>query len=189
MPNARFGRSRLRGLLLATCAAAATAARGQAAPEPARAPVRPAPAPDTALVVLIPADAHGAVHAARVARAAGGRKVTAVYTTDDPAARRSADRLHARLGGSLINYDRVRMADEAFAGVLVENALEYAARREPRRAVVVVVEPGLVVPFLRRAAGAPAPDAAYGRRPDGFVIAVAPDDRRAVTRVTLRAPD
>jgi hypothetical protein len=76
-----------------------------------------------------------------------------VYTTDTPVARRLAERLHARLGGSLIPYDRGGSAAEAFAAVLVDNAVEYAARRDVGRVVLVVTEPDITLPFLHRAVG------------------------------------
>jgi len=142
--------------------------------------------PDSAIVVLIPAE-DGAVSPSRVARAVGNRDVTAVYTTNAPAARRFAKRLHDRLGGSLIPYDRVGMAADEFAGVLVENAVDYAAHRNLGRAVLVVVEPDLTRSFLRYAAGSAAPGVADvdSRVTDGFVITVAPDGSRAVVRISF----
>lgn len=162
-------------LLTAFLSSAGSPARGQV-PSTGRA------APSAALVVLVPAG-DSAVSPSNVARAVAGREVTAVYTTDTPATRRLAERLHDRLGGSLIPYDRGGAAAVDFAGVLVENAVDYAGRRNLGRAVLVVAEPDLARPFLRLAAGARAADAAAaGRATDGFVITLAPDDSRTVAR-------
>ena len=118
-----------------------------------------------------------------VRRAVGGREVAAVYTTDDATTRRAADRVHAHLGGSLINYDRVGMSDEALAGVLVENAVGYAAPREPAAAILVVAEPGLIRPFLRRAAGGADRAGAADADVAAYVLTAAPDGARAVAPV------
>ncbi len=150
-------------------AASARSAAAQSAPSSAA-----FLAADSTLVVLVPAttDAAGALGAVRALR---GVEVAAVYTTDDPAARRLARGLAGTVGGSLIPYDRAGMADDAFAAVLVRNAVG----ANPRRAVAVVVEPALVDPFFRRAAVAAGADAgrtgAAGGRPDGvLVLTIAP---------------
>jgi hypothetical protein len=139
-------------------------------------------AADSTLVVLVPAttDAAGALGAVRALR---DKDVAAVYTTGDPAARRLARALSTTVGGSFVPYDRGGMPDEEFAAVLVRNALG----ANPRRAVVVVVEPGLVGPLFRGAAVAAGvdvgPTGAPGGRPDGvLVLTVAPD-----TPVLVRA--
>lgn len=139
-----------------------------------RADAGPFVAADSTLVVLVPAtaDAAGALGAVRALR---GADVAAVYTTGDPAARRLARALSETVGGSLVPYDRAGLADDELAALLVRNAVG----ANPRRAVAVVVEPGLVGPFFRRAAAAAGvdagPTAPPGGRPDGvLVLTVAP---------------
>lgn len=131
-------------------------------------------AADSTLVVLVPATADAAALRA-TARRLAREDVQAVYTTDDRAARRTADALHWRVGGSLINYDRVGMSDSAFAAVLVESAVG----ANPRRTVAVVIEPALVRPFVRRAAAAAGVDVGPAGDPGGrangaLVLTVAP---------------
>lgn len=125
-------------------------------------------AADSTRVVLVPAtaDVRGVLGAVRALRR---EEVTAVYTTDDPAAERLAEMLAGTVGGSLIPYDRVGMTDARFAAVLVANAVG----ANPRRTVAVVVEPGIVAPFFRRAAAAAGVDLAPNAGPDGRPTGVA----------------
>lgn len=132
-------------------------------------------AADSTLVVLVPAntDAAGALG---VVRALSGVDVSAVYATNGPATRRLARVLSETVGGSLVPYDRAGMEDDEFAAVLVRNAIG----ANPRRAVVVVVEPDLMRPFFRHAAAAAGvdvgPTGAPGGRPEGvLVLTVAPN--------------
>jgi hypothetical protein len=136
-------------------------------------------------VIVVQVAADGTVPVRQLRRAVAGREVTAVYTSDDATAYRVADEVHARLGGSLINYDRVGMSDAALADVLFDNAVEFAARREPGAAILVVTEPGLILPFLRRATGSVGSNAANEQNAAAYAITVAPDGAYAVAPVTF----
>jgi beta-lactamase regulating signal transducer with metallopeptidase domain len=161
------------------------ASPGVTAPSARRTTAGTPPASDAPLVIVVQVAADGTVPVRQLRRAVAGREVTAVYTSDDATAYRVADEVHARLGGSLINYDRVGMSDAALADVLFDNAVEFAARREPGAAILVVTEPGLILPFLRRATGSVGSNAANEQNAAAYAITVAPDGAYAVAPVTF----
>jgi hypothetical protein len=137
----------------------------------------------SALVVVLSAR-DSAVRSSRIANALGGREVVSIYTTDAPVAYQFAAAVHTAFGGSLIPYDRRSRAADEFASLLVQNAVEHAARQHPGQAVLVVVEPDLVLPFLRRATGKPT----TGVEPediaaDGFTITITSNGDRTATRL------
>jgi hypothetical protein len=124
-------------------------------------------------VLLVPTNVDTAVdRLVQLHDALDGAEVAAVYAASDAASIRIAKRLQDIFGGSLQSYDRMRMSGAKFAGVLAENAI--GANRGGT--VVVVVEPGLVEPFLRRAValeggrGSDAP--AHVRAGDAFVLSM-----------------
>ena len=154
-----------------------------ATPAPAQNAHGGAPRSASALVVILSAR-DSDVRSSRIANAIGGREVVSIYTTDAPAAYRIAEAVHTGFGGSLIPYDRRSRAADDFASLLVQNAVEHAARQHPDQAVLVVVEPDLMLPFLRYATGKPSttidPDDARG---DGFTITITSSGERVATRL------
>jgi hypothetical protein len=108
-----------------------------------------------------------------------------IYTTDARVAYQFAAAMHTAVGGSLIPYDRRSRTADDFASLLVQNAVEHAARQHPGQAVLVVVEPDLMLPFLRRATGKPTtsvvePEDAAA---DGFTITITSNGDRTAARL------
>jgi hypothetical protein len=147
-------------MLVGTCFGAAQTAGGQSTPA--------TPSRSTVVVVLPATDP---VAAPRIAHAIDGREVAALYTTDMPATSRVAQSMHSRFGGSLIPYDRLSRSAVDFGDLLFQNAVNVGAQRHPGEAILVVVEPDLLLPFFHRALGPQTTDSELAKATqEGFVI-------------------
>lgn len=183
-PRASHARAAAAAAVLATALAAPAGAQATDGPAalPASVPADTGrfAATDSTLVVVVPSGASstsvlGAVRAVR------GRAVTAVYTTDELAARRLGAALATTVGASLVPYDRAGATPDAYAARLVRNALA----ANPRGAVMIVGDAVLTDPIFREAAAASgvstARNAHAGGGPDGVVVlGVAPRTRSLV---------
>jgi len=142
---------------------------------------------ESALVVVLSAQGatqSDAVRSSRITNALGGREVVSIYTTDTPVAYKFAAGVHTAFGGSLIPYDRRAQTADDFASLLVHNAVDHAARQHPGQAILVVVEPDLMIPFLRRATGKPTAGADRDDAgADGFTITMPSNGDRTAARL------
>jgi hypothetical protein len=109
--------------------------------------------PDTTTTRVILVPVMSTAVAPELDRMINGRTLVGIYTTDGAGAARLAARLQADLGSTIVTRERGGKTAEDFAALLVAAAVDTAARRQMNRAVIVVVEPDVFRPFLRRAAG------------------------------------
>jgi len=130
-------------------------------------------------VVLAATDS---VPAPRIVHAIDGREVAAVYTTDTPATSRVAKSVHVRFGGSLIPYDRLARSAVEFGNLLFQNAVNVGAQRHPGEAILVVAEPDLLLPLLRRVLGPQPPGRELAKAmQEGFVITLGSAGERSAS--------
>jgi len=144
---------------------------------------------DSTVVLLVPTGVETAAPGlARLCDALGAARVVAVYSAGDAATLRAARRLQDVVGGDLRPYDRGGLSASGFAVRLADNAV--GSNRGA--AVVVVVEPEFVKPFLRRAmaiAGRPATEAVADIGPGEALLLTLAPDRSRVSRVALGGTD
>ena len=90
-------------------------------------------------------------------------RVLAVYATGGPVSRALATRVQASVGGPIISLDRAARSVDDFARMMVDTIVEKTARSNTKRSILVVIEPDLILPFLRGAFS-------WTRQPPPFVL-------------------
>lgn len=150
MRGSCFARAALLAVCLSAPCAAVQAQRGSKEP-PEKNDTIP-----SARIVVIPALER--YDLSRLTRDAQRMTTIAVFTTDGPAARSLAVKAQAVTGGPLIPLERANRSIPDFTRALIDTIVERTARPNIHRghrletshaAIVVVVEPELVLPFVR----------------------------------------